>query len=181
MSHLVPLLEFNRDGLLMLGDRRLPFAVEFDQPWIKPQLHRAEANEFLEELEGPLSREAIEEPHEGDLVGKAKPVMRASAPAELYEIFLGKSGGPLELVAGKHCRCDTANAAVGKDASGSFDSVRQLVDAIMRYLAQHNLNTSILSVTSGGLKERRFWPRSHEARPYFRSLLSIASILKSLD
>jgi len=31
------------DGLLMLRDRRLPFAVEFDQPCIKAQLRRAEA------------------------------------------------------------------------------------------------------------------------------------------
>jgi len=34
----------------------LPFAVEFDQPCIKPQLRRAEANQFLEELEGLLLR-----------------------------------------------------------------------------------------------------------------------------
>jgi hypothetical protein len=46
----------------MLGDRRLPFAVEFDQPRIKPQLRRAKENQFLEELEGLLLREAIEEP-----------------------------------------------------------------------------------------------------------------------
>ena len=44
------------DGLLMLGDRRLPFAVEFDQLYIKPQLRRAEANQFLEELEGLLRK-----------------------------------------------------------------------------------------------------------------------------
>jgi hypothetical protein len=31
----------------MLGDRRLSFAVEFDQPCIKPQLRSAEANQFL--------------------------------------------------------------------------------------------------------------------------------------
>ena len=54
---------------------------------------------------------AIEEPDEGDLVGKAKPVMReAPALAELHEIFLGQAGGALELIAGKHYRCDTANA-----------------------------------------------------------------------
>jgi hypothetical protein len=35
------------DGLLMLGDCRLLFAVEFDQPCIKPQLRRAEANPFF--------------------------------------------------------------------------------------------------------------------------------------
>jgi hypothetical protein len=39
-------LQITSDGLLMLGDRRLSFAVEFDQPWIKPQLRRAEANQF---------------------------------------------------------------------------------------------------------------------------------------
>ncbi|MGA8658839.1 MAG: hypothetical protein WB586_22115 [Chthoniobacterales bacterium] len=41
-------LQMTGDGLLMLGDRRLPFAVEFDQPCIKPQLRRAEANKFLQ-------------------------------------------------------------------------------------------------------------------------------------
>jgi hypothetical protein len=90
------------DGLLMLGDRRLPFAVEFDQPCIKPQLRCTEANKFLEEFEWLLLRKAIEEPDEGYLLGKAKPVMRAPASAELHEIFLGQAGGALELVAGKH-------------------------------------------------------------------------------
>jgi hypothetical protein len=56
----------------MLGDRRLPFAVAFDQPRIRPQLRRAAVNHFLEELEGLLLREAIEEPDKGDPVGKAK-------------------------------------------------------------------------------------------------------------
>src|SRR5271165_762543 len=56
---------------------------------IKTQLRRAEANQFLEELEGLLLRETIEEPDEGNLIGKAKPVMRAPTLAELHEIFLG--------------------------------------------------------------------------------------------
>ena len=60
---------------------------------------------------------AIEEPDEADLVGKAKPVMRAPALAELHEIFLGQAGGSLELVTGKHYRCDTANAWARKDSS----------------------------------------------------------------
>ena len=64
----------------MLADRRLPFAVEFGQPWIEPQLRRAEANQFLEELEVLLLREAIEEPHEADLIGKANPVYAGVAP-----------------------------------------------------------------------------------------------------
>jgi len=54
---------------------------------------------------------------EGDLVGKASPVMRAPALADLHEIFLGQAGGALELVAGKHYRCDSANAEVRKDGS----------------------------------------------------------------
>jgi hypothetical protein len=61
---------------LVLRDRRLPFAVEFDQPCIKPQLRRAEANKFLQQLEWLLLWKAIEEPDKGDLVGKAKPVMK---------------------------------------------------------------------------------------------------------
>jgi len=70
--------------------------VEFDQPCIKPQLRRTEANTFLEELDWLLLRKAIEEPDEGDLVGKAKPVIRAAAPAELHKIFLDQGGDPLE-------------------------------------------------------------------------------------
>ncbi|MGA8658838.1 MAG: hypothetical protein WB586_22110, partial [Chthoniobacterales bacterium] len=65
-------------------------------------------------------RKAIEEPDEGDLVGKAKPVVRAPVPAELHKIFLGQAGGALELVAGKHYRCDTANAEVRKDGSLAY-------------------------------------------------------------
>src|SRR5215471_16058269 len=110
----------------MLGDCRLPFAVEFDQPCIKPQLRRAEANQFLEELEGLLLREAIKEPHERDLIGKPKPVMRAPAPAELHVIFLGQGRGPLELVAGKHYRCDTANAETRNDSLISWQHINLL-------------------------------------------------------
>jgi hypothetical protein len=58
---------------------------------------------------------AIEEPDKGALVGKAKPVMRAPAFAELHKIFLGQAGGAVELVAGKHYRCDTANDELRKD------------------------------------------------------------------
>jgi hypothetical protein len=35
------------------------------------------------------AQEGIEEPDEGNLIGKAKPVMRAPTLAELHEIFLG--------------------------------------------------------------------------------------------
>ena len=51
------------------SDSRLSFSVEFDQLCVKPQLRRAEANQFLKELEGLLPREAIEESDESDLIG----------------------------------------------------------------------------------------------------------------
>jgi hypothetical protein len=72
-------------SLLALSRReeRLSFAVEFDQPCIKPQLRSAEANQFLEELEWLLLRETVKKPDKGDLVGKTKPVMGAPALAEL--------------------------------------------------------------------------------------------------
>jgi len=50
---------------------------------------QVDKSDRFEELEGLLLRETIEEPDEGDLIGKAKPVMRAPALAELHEIFLG--------------------------------------------------------------------------------------------
>jgi hypothetical protein len=37
-----------------------------------------------------VDSETVKEPNEGDLVGKAKPVMRAPALAKLHEIFLGQ-------------------------------------------------------------------------------------------
>jgi hypothetical protein len=46
-----------------------------------------------------LTRETTEEPDEADLVGKAKPVMRAPAIVELHEIFLVQAGSSLEPVA----------------------------------------------------------------------------------
>ena len=71
-----------------------------------------------------VDSETVKEPNEGDLVGKAKPVMRAPALAKLHEIFLGQGGGPFELVAGKHYLCDTANAEIQKDASLAYKITR---------------------------------------------------------
>ena len=47
-----------------------------------------------------------------------------AALAELHEIFLGQGGGALELVAGKHYRCDSANAEVRKDGSLAYKITR---------------------------------------------------------
>jgi len=84
----------------MLEDRRLSFAVESHQLYVKPQLRRAKANQFLKELEGLLLREPIEEPDERDLIGKAEPVMRAPTVAELHEIFLGQAAARLSCSRG---------------------------------------------------------------------------------
>ena len=48
-------------------------------------------------------------------VGEDRSMKGAPAPAEVHEILLGQGGGPHELVAGKHCWRDTANAELGKD------------------------------------------------------------------
>ena len=64
----------------------MPFAVEFDQLCIKPQLRCTEANQFLLELEVLLLREAVEEPDEGDLIGEAEPVMRAPTLAKRWNL-----------------------------------------------------------------------------------------------
>jgi hypothetical protein len=50
--------------------------------------------------------------------------MRAPTLVKLHEIFLCEAGGPLELVAGKHYRCDTANAEVRKDGSLAYKITR---------------------------------------------------------
>jgi hypothetical protein len=42
-----------------------------------------------------VDSETVKEPNEGDLVGKAKPVMRAPALAKLHEIFLGQGWRPV--------------------------------------------------------------------------------------
>ena len=50
--------------------------------------------------------------------------MWAPALAKLHEIFLGQSGGPFELVAGKHYRRDTVNTEIRKDASLAYKITR---------------------------------------------------------
>jgi len=71
-----------------------------------------------------LLRETVKEPDKGDLVANAKPVMGTPALAELHEIFLGQAGGALELIAGKHYRCDTASAEARKDGSLAYKITR---------------------------------------------------------
>jgi hypothetical protein len=90
-------LQITGDGLMMLGDRRLSFAIEFDQPCIKIQLRRAEANQFLEELERSLLREATEEPDEADLVAKPSRfegagTCRAGDAGSSDHLLIGTSG-----------------------------------------------------------------------------------------
>jgi hypothetical protein len=50
--------------------------------------------------------------------------MRVPTLAELHEIFHGQTGGSLELVAGKHYRCDSPNAEARKDGSLAYKITR---------------------------------------------------------
>jgi hypothetical protein len=43
---------------------------------------------------------------------------------KVNEIFLVQAGGALELVAGKHYPCDTANAEIRKDGSLAYKITR---------------------------------------------------------
>lgn len=81
----------------------MPFAVEIDQTRFDPQLRRTEAYQLVEDLERLLPREAIKEPNEGELVGKAKPVVGAPTLADLCGVLLGQGGGAFQLVAREHC------------------------------------------------------------------------------
>jgi hypothetical protein len=94
--------EIARDGLLVLGDRLLAFAVESDQACINSQLRGAETHQLVEDLERLLFRKTIEQTHESNLIGEAEPVVRAPALTDLPQVFTGETGGALELLAGEH-------------------------------------------------------------------------------
>jgi hypothetical protein len=98
--------EVASNDLLVLGDRRLPFAVEIDQARFDPQLRCTEAHQLVEDLKWLLPWEAIEEPDEAELVGKAEPVVETPTLADLCGVVLGQGGGAFELMAREHCPCD---------------------------------------------------------------------------
>jgi hypothetical protein len=52
--------------------------------------------------------------------------------AELHESFLGQAGGALELAAGKHYQCDTANAEVRKDGRPASPRVAEQAKEVLR-------------------------------------------------
>jgi 2-keto-3-deoxy-galactonokinase len=94
--------EIAGDGLLVLGDGLLAFAVELYQARVNSQLRRAEAHELVGRLEWLLLGKPIEETDEGNLVGEAKPIVGAPALANLPQVFFGQGGGAFELLAGEH-------------------------------------------------------------------------------
>ena len=92
--------EIAGDGLLVLGDGLLAFAVELDQARINSQLGRAEPHQLVDDFEWLLFREAIEQTDEGNLVGEAEPIVGASALADLCPGLLSVSArGAFELLA----------------------------------------------------------------------------------
>ena len=85
--------------------------------------------------------------------------MGAPALAELREIFLGQNGGALELVAGKHYPCDTANAEPRKDGSLAYKITRiSLVTLIVAVVP------ALLTTPSAALGDLASWA-SVAARP----------------
>ena len=97
--------EVASNDLLVLGDCWLPFAVEIDQARFDPQLRRTEAHQLVKDLEWLLPWEAIEEPDEAELVGKAEPVVETPTLADLCGVVLSQGGGAFELMAREHCPC----------------------------------------------------------------------------
>jgi hypothetical protein len=49
-----------------------------------------------------LFREAVEQADESNLIGEAQPVVGAPALGDLVQVFFGRGGGALELLAGEH-------------------------------------------------------------------------------
>jgi hypothetical protein len=94
-------------------------------------------------------------------LGKAKPVMSAPALAELHEIFLGQGGGALELVAGKHYRCDTANAELRKDGSLAY---KITPISLVPYVAQPVVNESKVPIERGSAQRVAF-PTDNRSLP----------------
>jgi hypothetical protein len=95
------LARLTRRRRCLYGSSRCPFLNLIPRSDSEDKL-RAEARQFLDNLEWLLAGEAIKQPHESDLVGKAKPVVRAPALNDLHLIFTGETSGVLELLAVEH-------------------------------------------------------------------------------
>ena len=68
----------------------LPGRVSVDAGRVDVQLHRDEAEQFVADLQGLLSREAVEQTDEADLVGEPQAVVVAATFGDLGQVGLGQ-------------------------------------------------------------------------------------------
>ena len=94
--------EVGDDRPLVRGQRGLSCAVALDQAGIETKLQRADVDQILDDLEGLLLWEAVEQPHKGQLVRKAEAILRPAALADLHQVRSRQRGGALELLAREH-------------------------------------------------------------------------------
>ena len=80
------------DAPLMCRDRLLPAGVGVDRLGVGAQLQGREPQDLPVDLEGRLSRESAEHPHEGDLVRETQPVVGTPPQGDLAAVGL-KEGG----------------------------------------------------------------------------------------
>ena len=83
-------LEVFPNAGLVIRDRMLPGRVPVDTGRVDVQLHGDEAQQFVADLQGLLSREAVEQTDKADLVGEPQTVVAAAALLDLDQIHLGQ-------------------------------------------------------------------------------------------
>ena len=80
------------DAPLMCGDRLLPAGVGVDRLGVGAQLQGGEPQDLPVDLEGRLSGESAEHPHEGDLVREPQPVVGTPPQGDLAAVGLEEGG-----------------------------------------------------------------------------------------
>jgi len=99
--------EIGSDLLLVLRDGLLALLVGGDQGRREVELNGGERHQLIEDLEGPLVREAVEESDEAELVGKPEPIPGASALLDFVEVAGLEHRLALELSLRVHSRPST--------------------------------------------------------------------------
>ena len=83
-------LDVVANACLMIRDRMLTGRVSVDAGRVDVQLRRDEAQQFVAHLRGLLSREAVEQTDESDLVGEPQAVVVATTFADLDHVGFGQ-------------------------------------------------------------------------------------------
>ena len=74
----------------MIRDRMLPGRVSVDAGRVDVQLRRDEAQQFVAHLQGLLSREAMEQTDEADLIGKPQAIVIAATLGDFDRVGFGQ-------------------------------------------------------------------------------------------